>query len=220
MNNQFSCPAVPLIVSLVILFAVPHSAPCVEFSADLIRSSGGESDRSKVYLKGDLRREETFEDGELSAVTIFRPDKRVTWNLMPEDEMYMEVPLVEGMDGAEGNIDKLENSTTVEILGEETVNGFVCEKRLYGGSDEAPGEVVAWYSKELDYPVKLQISFLMARMNWCWSTKTLRWVRYQTRNSKFPRVTKSSRSRACPRDLFPARYLRGCHQRKGRRIEP
>ena len=112
-----------------------------------------------MYLKGDLRREETFEDGELSAVTIFRPDKRVTWNLMPEDEKDMEVPLVEGMDGAEGNIDKLENSTTVEILGEETVNGFVCEKRLYGGSDEAPGEVVAWYSKELDYPVKLQISF-------------------------------------------------------------
>ena len=43
MNNQFSCPAVPLIVSLVILFAVPHSAPCVEFSAHLIRSSGGEA---------------------------------------------------------------------------------------------------------------------------------------------------------------------------------
>jgi hypothetical protein len=159
MDKEMTRRAPTLIVSLIFLLAAPHSARCAEFKADLVRSSGGDSDASKVYMKGDLRREDTYEDGELSAVTIFRPDKGVTWNLMPEEEMYMEVPLVEGMDGTEANIDKLESSANVEILGEETINGFVCEKRRYGGSDETPGEVVVWYSTELDYPVKLHLTF-------------------------------------------------------------
>jgi len=58
------------IVSLFIVTALPTTAFCAEFTADLIRSTEGDADTSKIFIKGKLRREEIMEDGEVHTVTI------------------------------------------------------------------------------------------------------------------------------------------------------
>ena len=146
-----------IIALLAILIAWPGQAFAAEFSADLIRSGGGDKETSKVFIKGDLRREEVMEDGEVGAINISRPDKGVTWNLMPEDRMYMEIPLQEASLGAQGNIESLESSAKMQLMGKETVNGYVCEKRRYDPNEKGMGSVIAWYSPKLDYPVKVHI---------------------------------------------------------------
>jgi hypothetical protein len=144
-----------MLVLLVGVIAWPDQAFTAEFSADLVRSSGGDEDISKVYIKGKLRREEIMDDGELSAVNISRPDKSVTWNLMPEDEMYMEIPLDAKTADAMGEMESLKSRAKVKVLGKETVSGYECEKRSYEGSDKRQGSVIVWYSSKLDYPVKI-----------------------------------------------------------------
>jgi len=141
--------------SLVLL---PGSAFTAEFSATLIRSGGGEeAGTSTVYLKGDLRREEVSEEGEVAAVMIYRPDKGVIWTLMPDEKMYMEMPLQAGATGAHESVKSLDASAKREDMGKEKINGFDCEKRRYIKSNVTRGSITVWYSPKLDYPVKIHI---------------------------------------------------------------
>lgn len=147
-----------MIIGLAVLIMMPCQGFGTEFSADLIRNSGGDEEISKVFIKGKLRREEVKEDGELSVINITRPDKGVAWNLMPEDRMYIEIPLAGMTPGAMENIEDLESSAKMRALGKETVSGYPCEKRRYDSSEEGQGAVVTvWYSSELDYPVKIHV---------------------------------------------------------------
>jgi hypothetical protein len=147
---------IPAIVFVFTVLAVwPGQALSAEFSADLVRTSGGDKDTSKVFIKGKLRREEIMDDGKVGAINISRPDKGVNWNLMPEDRMYMEIP-IGGMDaGAMENMEELDSRAKAKILGKETVNGYTCEKRLY--DDKTQAKVTVWYSDKLDYPVKIHM---------------------------------------------------------------
>ena len=105
-----------MLVFLASVIAFPGQMFAAEFSADLIRSGGGDKETSKVFIKGKLRREEIMEDGEVGVVNITRPDKGVSWNLMPNDKMYMEIPL-EGMNvGAMENIEALESRAKMKVL--------------------------------------------------------------------------------------------------------
>jgi hypothetical protein len=145
------------------MILLPRSASTAEFSATLLRSGGGEeAATSKVYLKGDLRREEVKEgdegeDDEVGAVMIYRPDKGVIWTLMPDEKMYMEMPLQAGATGAHESVKSLDASAKRENLSKETLNGFECEKRRYIKSNLTRGSITVWYSPKLDYPVKIHI---------------------------------------------------------------
>jgi hypothetical protein len=92
------------------------------------------------------------------AVIISRPDKGVTWNLMPEEEMYMEIPLDGTNVGAMENMEGLESRAKAKVLGKETVSGYECEKRSYEGTDKRQGSVIVWFSSKLDYPVKIEMT--------------------------------------------------------------
>jgi len=156
--NRKVCLAVVAIISSFALPVILHGpAFAAEFSATLVRSGGGEeAGTSTVYLKGDLRREEVKEDdGE--GVMIYRPDKGVVWTLMPDEKMYMEVPLQPGMSGAYDDMKSLDAAATPKVLGKETLNGFECEKRRYIQSNLARGSITVWYSPKLGYPVKIHI---------------------------------------------------------------
>ena len=132
------------IVSLSLLTALPTTAFCAEFSADLVMSGGGDEEKGQVFIKGRLQRMELMEDGKLSAVSISRPDKGVNWNLMPDEKMYMEMSLTEM--GYE-DIESLESESKMTVLGNETVNGYKCEKRRYEGDGKSEGPVIVWFSR-------------------------------------------------------------------------
>jgi len=155
MTNKYRLMAIPIIVVMVLVLCRPVVTTAAEFSADLIRSGGGDKMTSKVFIKGDLRREEIMDDGEMGVVNISRPDKGVTWNLMPDERMYMEMPLEDMEIGTMEDIENLESSGKMQSLGKETVNGYVCEKRRF--DEKAEGSVIVWYSSKLHSWVKIQI---------------------------------------------------------------
>ena len=158
MNRTAGLLVVTIIASFTFLIILPGPAFTAEFSAKLIRSGGGdEAGTSTVYLKGDLRREEVLEEGEVGAVMIYRPDKGVIWTLMPDEKMYMEMPLQAGVTGALEDVKSLDASAKREDMGKEKVGGFDCEKRRYLKSNVTRGSVTVWYSPKLEYPVKIQI---------------------------------------------------------------
>jgi hypothetical protein len=138
----------------VVLISWPGQVFGAEFSADLILSGGGDKETGKVFIKGNLRRTEIMENGEVAAISITRPDKGVTWNLMPEEKMYMEIP--HSGDDTE-DFKSWESRAKMKLLGKETVNGYKCEKRRYESDDKSEGPVIVWYSPKLDYPVKVHV---------------------------------------------------------------
>lgn len=155
MTGKNFLKVVPFIVVTSIIFGLPAASPAAEFTADLIRITGSENVTSKVFVKGKMRREEVLEDGEVAAINIARIDKGVSWTLMPDEKMYMEMPL-EGMRvGAMEDIEEIESRTKMKLLGKETVNGFACEKRQY--EDATEGIVTVWFSPKLNYPVRINV---------------------------------------------------------------
>ena len=143
---------IPIIVVMALALSWPAIATAAEFSADLIMTGGGDEETGKVFIKGKLHRMELMEDGKLAAINISRPDKGVNWNLMPDENMYMEMSLQEI--GYE-DIESLESKSKMTVLGNETVNGYKCEKRRYESDDQTEGPVIVWFSSKLGYPVKI-----------------------------------------------------------------
>ena len=156
MTGSYSTKATLFIVATALFLSVPMITTAAEFTAELTRNIGGDKETSKVFVKGKMRREEMMEDGEVSAINISRLDKGVTWNLMPEEKMYMEIPL-EGMHvGGIADVKELESRAKMKMLGKETVSGYVCEKRQY--DDQAGDSIIVWYSPKLDHPVKIHVN--------------------------------------------------------------
>lgn len=156
MNGKVQYPSV--MVTLIGLLALPAVTPLLaaEFSADLIRADEyGDEETARVYIKGDLRREEVMDEDEVGGWLIYRPDKGVMWNVSPDDEMYVEVPLNMGGGDVLEQVNRLEGSTTAKSLGMEKLNGFDCEKTQYQYHEGGQGGVLVWYSKALDYAIRI-----------------------------------------------------------------
>jgi hypothetical protein len=154
MTCKYRLTIIPIIVVMALALSWPAIATAAEFSADLIMTGAGDIENGKVFIKGKLHRMELMEDGKLAAINISRPDKGVNWNLMPGEKMYMEMPLTEI--GYE-DIESLESKSKMTVLGNETVNGYKCEKRRYESDIKTEGPVIVWFSSKLGYPVKIHV---------------------------------------------------------------
>ena len=120
MNKLFGS----ILLSVIVLTG---TAFAVEFSAETILTHGGGAKTSgKVYYKADRFRMDMKSPEEMSMIT--RMDKKVIWNIMPAQKMYMEIPfdlknqpLVE---------EKLQGEIDRKQVGTETVNGHPTKKYL------------------------------------------------------------------------------------------
>jgi len=81
-------------------------ADAYEFSADTIFTSEGQKMTGKIFSKSDKSRMEMNTQGH-QMIMISRMDKKVAWNIMPDQKMYMEMP-----------IDPKKHSPKTEIKGE------------------------------------------------------------------------------------------------------
>jgi hypothetical protein len=145
-------------VTVIGLLAVLAVAPArtAELAAEFLRwSDGEEPDVSKVFIKGDLRREEILDEGEVGTISITRPDEGVVWNLMPDEKMYMVVPLIEDASVTILNVDGLDAHGKVKVLGTEEVSGFECEVREYSLEDSGRGVAKVWYATALEFPIRI-----------------------------------------------------------------
>jgi outer membrane lipoprotein-sorting protein len=142
-------------LAAVIMMVAPAQA--TEFSAAVISKAEGAVMHGKVFVKGDKIRNEIDMDGETN-ITILRLDKQVAWIAMPEQKMYMEMPLTEAMQKKMMLQDPADRAK-MKHLGTETVNGFECDK--YEISLTHEGQTVKqyiWIAKKLDMPIKSETS--------------------------------------------------------------
>ncbi len=112
----------PLMVVLATLLLAGATAagdrPNVEYSADQVIEAGDIAMKSKVYSTPTKERRETSQGG-TSMTMITRHDKKVIWNLMPEDKMYMEMAMKASSDKTDLSGYQIEQTP----MGQETLNG-------------------------------------------------------------------------------------------------
>jgi len=100
--------------------------PRVEYSADMVITAENEATSYKIYhaLGGKQRQEMNFEG--TSQAVITRPDKKVSWVLMPEQKMYMETGFEQASEQmAQGSQppDMSECAMDATPAGSESING-------------------------------------------------------------------------------------------------
>jgi hypothetical protein len=117
------------------------------FSADEIRTMRKEVTTGKIYASADAVRTEGERKGK-KTISIMRLDKKVIWNLMPDQKMYTELPFMGSADVASMAKDA---TTEKDPLGSEQVGAYHCDKYRVKATFE--GKVytsIEWDAKELN----------------------------------------------------------------------
>jgi len=138
---------------LFIFFSL--SAYAAEFSADMVHTMDGQTTVSKIYITGTKMRVETEQDGE-KAIMIHDYKNRKVIILMPDDKMYMEMPIQASNANDPDYQKQIESLADKKSLGKETVNGYLCEKIQYIYHDKELDSVTMWYAEELQYYIKMK----------------------------------------------------------------
>ncbi|HXH72085.1 MAG TPA: DUF4412 domain-containing protein [Mariprofundaceae bacterium] len=114
-----------IVIALTMLLAGNAWAwqpPKVSYSAYQVMETAEASMEGMIYVTPGKQRREMEMDGE-QTVIIMRFDKKVTWTLMPSEQMYMEGAL---------NPDDPNNPESYKVeqtpMGEETINGIPTQK--------------------------------------------------------------------------------------------
>lgn len=115
--NSFGACLIGLLASSSLYAQTP---PNVEYSADTIIETEDGATKGKVYFApGKERRELTH--GAEKMISIMRHDKKVTWMIMPEDKMYMEMKM--GSD-SQSKDDLSAYKIEPTVMGQEKLNGI------------------------------------------------------------------------------------------------
>lgn len=135
-----------LLVSVLLLSA---SAGALEFSADIVMTSGGQKTQGKLYGKTDRFRMEISQPSRM--IMISRVDKMLAWNIMPDQKMYMEIPLNPQdtpKTEIKGEIDRKQ-------VGTETIDGHPTKKYLITYKEgNRTSKLYQWIATDINFPVK------------------------------------------------------------------
>jgi hypothetical protein len=131
----------------VFVFVCNH-AFAQDFSADIISSANGQVFYGKIFTSGGKVRMEAQ-----GAINIVRPDKKLVWVIMPEQRMYMEMPLdVKNM--LVGST-KVANEQTRELVAKDNIDGKEVSKyKVVYDSGNKKETLYMWVLEESDIPIK------------------------------------------------------------------
>jgi outer membrane lipoprotein-sorting protein len=118
--------AVTLLAAPAAMAATPMSSTA-EYSADSSMETEFGAMKSKIYHAPNKERREMSQGGE-NMIMILRQDKKIMWNVMPSQRMYMEMALQGGGDNRQGGADINNYNIEQTVVGEETVNGVKTTK--------------------------------------------------------------------------------------------
>lgn len=147
MRKIISC----VLISLLALVLVPQAfaAAQAEFSADMVTREGGQTFHGKIYSAKDKVRIETP-----AATIINRLDQKVSWVLMPEQQMYMEQP-IDPMAAARMQAE-VPGETERVSMGKEPVDGKPAEKfKVTYDAGRGPENIYQWMG-EGKFPLKTE----------------------------------------------------------------
>jgi len=138
-----------VLCALVVFSSVALSA---EFSADLIQKTAGMTTKGKVYIKGNKMRME-METPAGKSINLMDIGTGLMQMLQPEQKMYFEMQTPEaGVVKTDEALDKIADKKHV---GTEKVNGYKCDKYEIIYHDRSLGKMSQWFSKKLNYPIKI-----------------------------------------------------------------
>jgi hypothetical protein len=125
-----------------------------EFSAQVLTRFLGKETRGKVYVKDNRIRQE-FPSGRGAKIIIYNADTKLAWMIMPERQMYLEMPITEEI--TRSLMHAAKGQGQMKPLGSETVNGYSTNKyettfRLNGG--ELRHHI--WVAKKLGLIIKVE----------------------------------------------------------------
>lgn len=130
------------------------AASGAQFSADMVQKAAGRTHTMRYY-RGDqkMRTEMKTEDGQ-KAVSIIDLRAKKMLQLMPDDKMYMEIPL--GGDTAAWAADDQTRQEYYEMkhAGTEKVNGYECDKYVLTPKKQGLEKSTTWIARKLGYPIK------------------------------------------------------------------
>jgi hypothetical protein len=119
-------------------------------------TSNGESITGKYYFKKDKTRNEITRDGE-KFITITRMDKKIIWNLMPEQSMYMELPYDINRVMNEVPKDKHPGEIERKSLGNDKIDGKSCTKYLVTIKENGKTtKFFQWITTDNQFPIKTE----------------------------------------------------------------
>ncbi len=156
-----------LTVFIVSIFAGASFAAAANYSADLESVSPVGTITSKVYVRDNLQRMEMNSAGK-RAVMILRGDKKAVWMLMPENRLYVEMPMDPRRDLLPP-FNALNVKMEKELIGEDSVDGHPAKKYHVNvqrnGKMESSGFV--WEAADLDnLPVRFQTEDRSTTITW------------------------------------------------------
>lgn len=137
---------------LLFVFLLSGTALAVEFSADTISTYKGEHEtKGKIYFKADRFRMDMKAHEDMIMIT--RVDKKVIWNIMPAQKMYMEMPF--DLKNKPKVEEKFEGELDRKLVGNETIDGHPAKKYLitYKSGNEKH-QVYQWFATDINFPVK------------------------------------------------------------------
>lgn len=102
-------------------------SPTVEYSADSTMETEYGAMKTRIYHAPNKERREMSQGGE-NMIMIMRQDKKVMWNVMPSQRMYIEMGMQGNADNRKGNVDINNYDIQHTVVGEETVNGVKTTK--------------------------------------------------------------------------------------------
>jgi len=146
-----------LVVMLAIVAPAIVCGAGLELSADMVVSSNGLTNTSKIFIKNNLvRLEEKGVTGK--QIMIVRGDKKLTWILNERDKTYMEIKHNPNSTQIQANPQDWEKAMlklgTKKKIGTERVNGYDCDKYLFIYHDKRMGSQTIWISKKLKIIIK------------------------------------------------------------------
>ncbi|MDO9509339.1 MAG: DUF4412 domain-containing protein [Thermovirgaceae bacterium] len=143
-----------LLVAVMLAFALAGGAFAAQFQADMTMDGMGQKVTGKVYVKGELMRQE-INTPLGKSITIIDGVKDTTYVLMPNEKMYMEMSNEQLVFAESETIEeKLGDEADVRKVGTETIEGYKCDKYEVKYKDTAMGESAMWFSQKLNYPLK------------------------------------------------------------------
>ncbi|HPJ26178.1 MAG TPA: DUF4412 domain-containing protein [Synergistaceae bacterium] len=147
---------------LAVLFAC--TAFGAEYTADMITTGPHGNSTGKLYVKGNLFRQDIAMQGQEQTILI-NEETGDTIVVMHAQKMYMEFldmadeefqeTMEVDIDSAEELLEENPDMATAEDLGTETVNGYKCKVFKVTYKEDLRGDSTLWISKKLETPIKI-----------------------------------------------------------------
>lgn len=138
------------VMAITALLLTTGIALAFEFSADMVMTAEGRRITGKIYGKGEKARMEMTAEGH-RMISITRSDKKLVWNLMPDQKMYMEMPF----NPKETPKTEIKGEIDRKLVGNETIDGHPTQKYLVTYKEGASTEkVYQWMATDINFPVK------------------------------------------------------------------